>query len=215
MIADWAQMKEYKIAVTKFYENDAIPDLSAYDALVVMGGPMSIHDEAIYPWLADEKKHISNAINAGKRILGICLGAQLIADVLKAKVFPAPAKEIGWFPIAWRDEAMGNKLLSGINAAMNVFHWHGEQFTIPDGAIHLASSKACTNQAFLYKERVLGLQFHLEMDEASIENIIKNCTNELGAISESIQTAEKIRENNRNIFACKTALFKLLDNWIS
>lgn len=215
MIADWAKIKGHKITTTKFYEGGAITDLSTYDALVIMGGPMSVHDEAIYPWLTEEKNHIYNAIKAGKHVLGVCLGAQLIADVLGAKVSPMPAREIGWFPIAWRDEAMGSKLLSGINPAMNVFHWHGEQFTIPDGAIHIASSKACANQAFLYKEQVLGLQFHLEMDDAAIEAIIKNCGNELEEKSDTIQTATKIRDNNRNIFPCKTALFRLLDNWIS
>lgn len=210
----WAASRNRKLSATRFYENDAIPDIKSYDALVIMGGPMSVHDEKIYPWLTEEKEHIAQAIKAGKPVLGICLGAQLIADVLGAKVTNAPLKEIGWFPIAWSDSAMGHKIISGLNPAMNVFHWHGEQFEIPKEAIHLASSKACANQAFLYNDKVLGLQFHLEMNESAIDKIIANCGREIATPSPTIQSVETIKEKIGNTAACELALFKILDNWL-
>ncbi len=214
LIKEWAKERGHKISSTKFYEKYNIPNTNDYDALIIMGGSMSVHDEEIYPWLKKEKQHIKQAIENKKPILGICLGAQLIADALGAEISNAPVKEIGWLPIAWSDEAMGNKILAGINSAMNVLHWHGEQFSIPEGATHLASSKACANQAFLYGSNIIGLQFHLEMDENSINEIIKNCGNEIATPSPAIQSAETIKEKSTNIAACKRALFSLLDNWL-
>jgi len=215
LIENWAEDRGHVLSATKFYEEHAIPSVDDYDALIIMGGPMSVHDGGTYPWLVEEKKHIKQAIEAGKHIFGVCLGAQLIADVLGAKISNAPVKEIGWFPIAWSDGAMGHKIISGLNPAMTVFHWHGEQFEIPKGAIHLASSKACETQAFLYKEKVLGLQFHLEMNETAIDKIIENCGNEIATPSPTIQSQEIIKEKIANIAACERALFKLLDNFLS
>ena len=103
----------------------------------------------------------------GKHMLGILLGAQLIADVLGAAVKPHRHKEIGWFPIAFSDEMMGHPLLNGLNSAMSVLHWHGNHFEIPITALPMVSSQVCDNQGFLYENRVLGLQFYLEMDENS------------------------------------------------
>ncbi len=214
LIAGWVEAGGYSISSTKFYEEYSMPDVADYDALIIMGGSMSVHDEEIYGWLAEEKKHISQAIKAGKPVLGVCLGAQLIADVLGAEISTTTAKEIGWFPIAWSDAAMGNKIIAGLNSAMNVFHWHGEQFTIPEGAIHLASSKTCSNQAFLYGNNVLGLQFHLEMNEVAIEELIKNCDDEIATSTPTIQSAKEIRENIKNIPSCRSALFMMLDNWL-
>jgi GMP synthase-like glutamine amidotransferase len=215
LIEDWIKDRRYQLSATSFYEDYNIPNVNDYDALIIMGGPMSVHDEGIYPWIKVEKEHISKAIKAGKHILGVCLGAQLIADVLGAKITNAPTKEIGWFPIAWSDTAMGHKIISGLNSAMNVFHWHGEQFEIPKGAIHLASSNACETQAFLYNEKVLGLQFHLEMNEKSIDKIIANCGDEITIPSPTIQSEEMIKGKIANIAACKRTLYRLLDNWLS
>jgi GMP synthase-like glutamine amidotransferase len=198
LVEDWAKARGHNLSATKFYEEHTIPDTNDYDALLIMGGSMSVHDVNIYPWLEGEKNHIKKAIKAEKHVLGVCLGAQLIADVLGAKVSKASDKEIGWFPIAWNDAAMGHKIIAGLNPAMNVFHWHGEQFGIPENAIHLASSKACANQAFLYKEKVLGLQFHLEMNEVAIDKIIENCGDEIAIPSPTVQSAKPIKEKISN-----------------
>lgn len=215
VIADWVATKGYHLSSTKLYEAQPLPNIQDYDILIVMGGPMSVHDGDTHAWLSDEKKHIKRAIDAGKYVLGICLGAQLIADVLGATVSPMTDKEIGWFPIAWHDAAMGTPLLAGLNPAMNVLHWHGEEFTIPEGAINLASSRACPNQAFLYNEKVLGLQFHLEMNEQSLDKIIENCGEEIVTPSSTVQSAQTIQNKSRNIASCESALFKILDNWLA
>lgn len=213
MIADWAKECGHILSGTAFYETGAssLPAMADYDALIVMGGPMGIYDEDVYPWLAEEKCHIRAAIEAGKHVLGICLGAQLIAASLDAKVAPHIHKEIGWFPVAVEDIAMAHPILSGLNSAMTVFHWHGDRFELPEGSLHLMSSAACDNQAFLYGARVLGLQFHLEMDEYAIDSIIQACGHEL-VEGKWIQSAETIRQKTA-VHHTRHALFNLLNNW--
>ena len=213
MISRWAAEHGYAESFTRFYEDDYhLPDISDYDALIILGGPMSVHDEVSYPWLAAEKTHIKAAIDAGKHVLGICLGAQLIAEILSAKVAPQPHKEIGVFPIAFLDDAMGHRIISGLNTAMNVLHWHGDRFDIPEGVLHLARSKACDNQAFLYNNTTLALQFHIEMDMPAIEKIIEACGHELTP-SETIQSAETIYNKSKNLHSYES-LKTILNNWV-
>ena len=119
------------------------------DVLIIMGGPMSIHDEAEYPWLRAEKELIAASIREGKKVLGICLGAQLIAAVCGARVYPNPQKEIGFWPMGWRNGGFGPA-----EEVEMVFHWHGETFDLPEGAVLLASTEACVNQAFSLGDRV-------------------------------------------------------------
>lgn len=212
MIRGWAERHGYDISRTAFYEPAwEIPSLSSYDALIIMGGPMGVYDEPDYPWLAAEKAHLLAAIDAGKPVLGICLGAQLIASALGAVVAPMKHKEIGWFPVATTDEATGHPILSGLNQAMDVLHWHGDRFEIPDGAVHLMSSYACDTQAFLFKERVLGLQFHLEMDAPALRQIINACGHELHE-SPTVQSADALLSHAPK-YNTRHALFQLLDNW--
>ncbi len=212
MIQGWAEERGQHVTRTAFYDPDhTIPSPEDYDALVIMGGSMGVYDEAQYPWLAAEKHHIASAINAGKPVLGICLGAQLIVASLGAKVAPHTHKEIGWFPVAVTDQAAGHPILSGLNHAISVFHWHGDRFEIPEGALHLMCSEACDNQAFLYGDRVLGLQFHLEMDAPAINAIVEACGDELTP-SRWIQSAEVIQQKAA-IIQTRLALYRLLDNW--
>ena len=147
--------------------------------LVIMGGPMSVHDEYEHVWLKAEKWFVKQVIDAGKPVLGICLGAQLIAEVLGGTVEPGKQKEIGWFPITLSPEFAASNLGHRFPESINVFHWHGETFTIPDGAQRIASSEACENQGFVYNDRVVGLQFHLETTHISAESIISNSAHEL------------------------------------
>lgn len=213
MIAAWAAERGHTIEKTMLYDpNHHFPALDDYDALIVMGGSMGVYDEAEHPWLFAEKQHIRSAIDAGKSVLGVCLGAQLIAAALGAKVAPHTHKEIGWFPVAITDEAAGHPILSGLNQAMTVFHWHGDRFDIPEGAIHLMCSEACDNQAFLYN-KVLGLQFHLEMDEAAINSIIAVCGDELKT-NRWIQSAEAIRHKT-TAMQTERPLYRVLDNWVA
>lgn len=211
LIAEWAAARGHVLTVCRVDESASLPAVDSFDILVVMGGPMGVHDVAEHPWLVAEKALIKSAIDAGKYVLGVCLGAQLIADILGAKVYPNPVKEIGWMPVAIPDSALGQPVLAGLNNAMTVFHWHGDTFELPTGATHLMASSHCRNQAFIYERKVLGLQFHLEMTEQGVHALITHCGHEL-VESAAIHNAEKLQAGTKNIPACKTALFNLLDN---
>jgi len=176
-IATWAQKHHHTLSVTRLYLGESLPPIQTIDGLIVMGGPMNIDQEDQYPWLVQEKQFIEQAIQTNKMVLGICLGAQLIAQVLGAKVYPGRAKEIGWFPLQKVDT--DSPIFAGIPSDLRVFHWHGDTFDIPAGASRLASSEACQNQAFIYGDRVLGLQFHLESTPASVQALIDQCADEL------------------------------------
>jgi GMP synthase-like glutamine amidotransferase len=215
MIADWAKKHCHALSCTPFFDERArLPQLIDYDALVIMGGPMGVYDEDRYPWLVAEKAHIREAIDAGKHVLGICLGAQLIAASLGAKVAPNPHKEIGWFPVTMTDAGAAHPLLTGFDSTLTVFHWHGDRFEIPDGAAHLLRSAACDNQAFVYDKHVLALQFHLEMDAAAVRSIMTNCADELRREGKGqwVQGAGLIVEKGKKT-TTKQLLFTLLDRW--
>ncbi|HLB31154.1 MAG TPA: gamma-glutamyl-gamma-aminobutyrate hydrolase family protein [Gammaproteobacteria bacterium] len=179
----------YTLGHTRFFETAALPDPRDIDLLVVMGGPMSVNDEQEFPWLIAEKKFIRAIIEAGKPVLGICLGAQLIASAMGARIYKNKENEIGWFPV------------EGVTAAgmetfafpekLEVFHWHGETFDLPPGATRLARSGACENQAFQLGARVIGLQFHLEMNPGLLRTMIEGGWDEL-ATGRYVQTEPEI-----------------------
>ena len=176
-IEPWLTAAGYTISETRLYESAALPDLKQIDLLVVMGGPMSVNEEDRYPWLAEEKVFIHDAIQSGKQVLGICLGAQLIASAMGAEVVRNSEKEIGWFPVQGVDSGRASTFAFPPSAA--VFHWHGETFDLPSDAILLARSEACENQAFQLGDSVIGLQFHLETTPESARAIVTNCRDEL------------------------------------
>lgn len=188
-IETWLQNAGYEITNTRFYQSAALPDAGEIDLLVVMGGPMSVNDEMDYPWLAAEKKFIRSAVEAGKSVLGICLGAQLIASAMGGKVYQNSVKEIGWFPVT-AAASSGNGVFV-FPPVTEVFHWHGETFTLPQGATLLARSKGCENQAFQLGKSVIGLQFHLETTPQSARDIITYCRNEL-VPAQYVQTEDEI-----------------------
>jgi GMP synthase-like glutamine amidotransferase len=182
----------YSLATTHWYRGDAAPALDSFDALVVMGGPMGVYDEAEFPWLAAEKSLIAAAITADKIVLGICLGAQLIACASGAAVTRNPYKEIGWFPLVIQapDEPVARALEN-----MDVFHWHGDTFELPEGAVWLASSEGCKNQAFRLGQRVFGFQFHLETTPTSAAALLQHCADDLQP-GPYVQTAAMIQQHH-------------------
>jgi GMP synthase-like glutamine amidotransferase len=163
---------------TRFFAPHSLPDRRDVDLLIVLGGPMSANDEATLPWLVPEKRFIREAIEAGTPVLGICLGAQLIASAMGARVFRNPQKEIGWFPI-FSTHPGGQRDLFHLPDELLVFHWHGETFDLPPGAVHLARSAACAHQAFHIGARALGLQCHLETTRQSCEGLLGDLRAEL------------------------------------
>lgn len=205
-IEQWADACGAAITRTRLYENEELPPIETLDWLIVMGGPMGIHDHEQYPWLPVEKEFIRGAIDAGKTVLGICLGAQLMANVLGARVYPGPEKEIGWFPI--HRTASSKKL---IPESLTVFHWHGDTFEIPAGATALAVSEPGINQGFVYGDRAIGLQFHMETTPESMDALIENCGHEL-VDAPYIQLADQMRANRTHIKSVNDAMATLLNS---
>ncbi|OGH57988.1 MAG: amidotransferase [Candidatus Lindowbacteria bacterium RIFCSPLOWO2_12_FULL_62_27] len=189
-IESWLSERGAAVGYTRFYESPALPDVADLDLILVMGGPMSVNDESTLPWLRDEKRFVSGAIRAGKAVLGICLGAQLIAAALGSRVYPGRCKEIGWFDIHGTSDQPG---LFRFPETATVFHWHGETFDLPDGAARLARSDGCDNQAFQIGSNVIGLQFHLETTPQSLDALISHCQSEL-VDDDFIQTESAMRK---------------------
>lgn len=188
-IGPWLTRAGYEITYTRFCESGKLPDLEAIDLLVVMGGPMSANDEDQFPWLISEKQFIREAIDSSKPVLGVCLGAQLIAGAMGARVYRNAVKEIGWFPIFGIPS--NESSVFQFPQSVDVFHWHGETFDLPPGATRIAKSDGCENQAFQLGRSVIGLQFHLETTPETAEQIVFECRNELTP-AQYVQTAEEI-----------------------
>jgi GMP synthase-like glutamine amidotransferase len=190
-IAQWITAQEHPLTLTRLYAGETLPAPKDFDRLIIMGGPMNIYEDEQYPWLIQEKTLINQAIDSGKSIVGICLGAQLLADALGSPVFAGPEKEIGWWPISLTEAGKNTALLRDLPDRTTVFHWHGDTFDLPRGAVHLAESAACGQQAFLYDHRILGLQFHLESTPATVGEILTHCGHEL-VTGRYIQTEAEI-----------------------
>jgi GMP synthase-like glutamine amidotransferase len=155
-----------RVTMSRLWAGDAPPAPDAFDALIVMGGPMNIYQHDAHPWLAPEKRLIRAAIEAGRPVLGVCLGAQLIADVLGGPVTRNAHSEIGWFDVELNAAGRAQPLFAEWPTRFSAFHWHGDTFAIPPGAQNLMHSQACAHQGFVYGERVVALQFHLEVTAA-------------------------------------------------
>jgi len=209
-MGNWAKENGIHFSRIRVYEYDPYPHLSDVEALIIMGGPMGARDDQIYPWLKSEKAYIQKAIQKNKIVVGVCLGAQLIAMVLDAKVYPNPHREIGWFPVHKTPQAHNTSIGKILPESFMAFHWHGDTFDIPEGAVRLAESKVCKNQAFVYLNRVIALQFHLESTQSSIESLIQNCRDELIS-APYIQTADQIRKGYHQIESLNTIMVKLMN----
>jgi GMP synthase-like glutamine amidotransferase len=209
-IADWIGSNGHSVSFTKLYEPHSFPSQQAFDWLIVMGGPMGVYDDDKYHWLADEKNFIKESIDAGKTVIGICLGSQLIAEVLGAKVYPNNQKEIGWMPIHKTEGGKSAPILSSVEDEFTVFHWHGDTFDLPEGSTPLFSSQACVNQAFLYKDKVLGLQFHFEVTPEAVREMVTNGMDEL-VENNTIQSATTILEEQSYLKKNNERLISILE----
>lgn len=167
LIAKWAKENQHQLKVhSLFNKKDHVPTDSEF--LIVLGGPMGVGDTAEFPWLKEERDLIKQLIDKEKPVFGVCLGAQQIATALGSTISMNNQKEIGWFPV----NRTATKL-SFFPERLDVFHWHQETFSLPNGATRLFASEACSNQGFLYGENVIGLQFHFEMEKVGIEKILQ------------------------------------------
>jgi GMP synthase-like glutamine amidotransferase len=213
-IAEWTHARGHALSSTELFREGAPrPDqIDRLDMLVVMGGPMNIYEEAKYPWLAGEKAFVAKAIDADKPVLGICLGAQLLADVLGGNVSKGTQPEIGWYPVELTPAGHAHPLFAGFPTRFTALHWHGDTFSIPPGATHAASSAACANQAFAYHgSRVVGLQFHLEETRGSLTELIGGAGDEL-VEGDWITAADELLALEAPFAHCRELLFGLLDS---
>jgi GMP synthase (glutamine-hydrolysing) len=192
---------------------DAQPTLEGYHGLVVLGGPMSVNNSDRLPHLKTELILIEEAMKKSLPVLGICLGAQLIAKTLGANVYPNHEKEIGWYDVTPTEEASSDCVFTHFRETETIFQWHGDTFDMPHGASHLASSRACGNQAFRYGLNVYGLQFHLEVDEPMIHRWLKVPENrlEIASLKGNIDADHIHSETPRHI----TRLHELSDHAFS
>ena len=179
----------------------AEPSLDGYDGLIILGGPMSVNDTDRFVHLTTELKLIEHAMERELPVLGICLGAQLIAKTLGASVYPNEEKEIGWYDVTPRDEAEDDLILGKFGGTQKIFQWHGDTFDIPRSAVHLASSTLCGSQAFRYGSNVYGFQFHLEVDEPMINRWLRvsENRNEIASLLGKIDPDQIIKETPQHI----------------
>jgi len=199
-IENWLKDRQIEPSFTRFYENTGLPSVEEIDFLIVMGGPMGVYEENKYKWLNKEKQFIHEAIAKGKIVLGICLGSQLIAEVLGSKVFPNQQKEIGWFDVFKTETGQHHKMLEGIADTIKVFHWHGDTYNLPKNCQHLFYSENCDHQVFLYQDKVLGLQFHPEINPELISGMLTAGSDEL-IPAKTIQSSKEILSEVENMKA--------------
>ena len=214
ILRDWAEARGWSLTEWPLFENPSLPAIDDIDWLIVMGGPMSVHDTDQLDWLAPETTLIRDllaGIRSGRDAyaLGICLGAQLLAEALGGEVTRLAEAEIGWWPIELADEAGP---LAHWPARFDGFHWHGEGFSLPPGAQSLASSRHCPHQAFSFGERILGLQFHAEMRPAEVELLVRTHTPlPAGA---AIQSGAEMLADPARFAAENQRLIRLLEGWL-
>jgi GMP synthase-like glutamine amidotransferase len=208
-IREWIQARNYQISYTHVYLGEVFPENLDFDFLIIMGGSASVYESDKFPWLTKEINFILAAIAGNKKILGICLGAQLIAKSLGALVFPGNCKEIGWFPVKFNADIQ--QVIDFLGKDINTFHWHGDTFALPEGAISLGYSEFTPQQGFIRGKNILALQFHPEITVEGIEMLIKNAGYELSSEGESTQSVEKIIQGSNFINVNNQLMFSLLN----
>lgn len=221
LIRTYAEEQGWSCSATHLYEQSpsgpVLPRAEEMDCLVIMGGPMSAYDDDQISWLGDEKRLIDDAIRSGKKVLGVCLGAQLIAAVLGARVYPGKEKEIGWHPVWLTEAGLDSTFFRQVPREFSPLHWHGDTFDLPKGANLLASSELTPQQAFSFGTTVLALQFHFEMRQGDAESIVRHCQAELDACrdhrfvqsgDEILKEAALFRESESSCRALLAAFFR-------
>ncbi|HEY0736341.1 MAG TPA: type 1 glutamine amidotransferase [Herpetosiphonaceae bacterium] len=208
-IGRWCQQHGHTLLSTRLYRNEPLPEIAAVDCLVILGGPMNVYEHDRYPWLALEKRLVEQALKAGTPVLGICLGAQLVADVLGARVFANRYQEIGWFPVELTEAARSSPLFSCLPEQLPVFHWHGDTFSLPHGALRIAQSEGCPNQGFLYGDQVVALQFHLEVTPESVQMLIEHGADDLTE-GPYVQTRDEILAQQEHFAPINQAMDSIL-----
>jgi GMP synthase (glutamine-hydrolysing) len=211
-IADWAGKNDHITSYTKVFEHAIFPSTDSFDMLVIMGGIMGVYEEDEYDWMPAEKSCIKKSIEAKKKVLGVCLGAQFIAEALGAKVFPHTVKEIGWLPV---EKVTPHLLTVKLPQTFTTFHWHGDTFTLPENAVHLFKTEACSQQGFVYNDHVAGLQFHMEVKEDLLNGMTEHERAEL-IKNDFVQTEDEIKNlMQQYISNQKKMMYDILDAFVA
>jgi GMP synthase (glutamine-hydrolysing) len=196
------------------FAGEAVPgDMTGAAGLVVMGGPMGVYEQAEFPFLSQEIRLIEAALKAEKPVLGVCLGSQLLASVLGAEVKKGDHKEIGWFPVALTEAASTDRLFSEVERSFWAYHWHGDVFDLPGGAVSLASSAQTQCQAFVYGVRAYGLLFHLEATHKIVEDMVCGFAGELD--EEKIEGTEIIAQTREHLPHLHSIGASVFQRWAS
>jgi GMP synthase-like glutamine amidotransferase len=208
-ILNWINKHGHTLTFTHTHLNQSFPTEIDFDLLIIMGGTASLYDKKNKAWLKYESKFVSKALGANKKILGICLGAQIIAHVLGAEIYKNNKREIGWFETTFHDE--GISIMPFLPKKIVPFHWHSDTFDLPQGAIGIASSEITPNQGFIYKSNVIALQFHLELNHENLKKITRALKSELLETDDNIQSAKHILSKTDLINSGNSLMFEIMD----
>lgn len=213
-IGAWARQRGHRVVETMPFEGRPLPDPGSADWHVVLGGPMNVDEVDEHAWLAEEKRWLRRVLDAEVPLLAICLGSQLVAEALGGAVGPAEHPEIGWSSLEPTAAGKGGLLEPFFAPGVEVMQWHYQTFTIPSGAVHLARTEVCENQAFAWGERVCALQFHPEMTREEVARVVERD----GPLPEGpgVGSAERLLEPERferMAAATRTFLDRLSDAW--
>ncbi|WP_417549578.1 type 1 glutamine amidotransferase [Methylophaga sp.] len=201
----WFANKPFQLTTYRLDHDDPLPSVAEFDWLLIMGGPMSTYDENNYPWLIGEKQLIREAIDANKTVLGICLGSQLIASALGARVYPNSQQEIGWFPVSKIDPEA-----SWMPEDLRPLSWHGDCVELPENACSFADSAITECQGFYFGPRIWALQFHLEVEPGTVEAFLALESHPLPETS-YVQNESMLMDNSEQLKQSQQAMFALLD----
>jgi GMP synthase-like glutamine amidotransferase len=177
-IEDHLRTTDTPFTIIDLERGHSLPDIAPFSHVIILGGPMAVYEMDAVPYLRDEARSIEKAIKTGKHVLGVCLGAQMLAHVLGSRVYPGSRKEIGWYDVALSDEGMSDRCMAELavegRKTAQVFQWHGDTFDLPSNCVRLASSDLYPNQAFRYFDRVYALQFHIEVTPGIVSGWLRN-----------------------------------------
>lgn len=213
VVQSWVDKNNHQLSAIFTPECMIYPEPDEYDLFIIMGGPMSVNDPLL--WIGRELDFIHRLLKAAKPVLGICLGAQLMAKALGAKVFGLGQREIGWFDVNQVEHPVREThwLMDCLPRSFSPFHWHGDSFEMPDGAVHLYQSEGCDNQAFAINENIVGLQFHLDFRLCTAERVANESAEQLLEGGDYVQSLSEILSEPERFEEANEFLFRVLDGF--